>query len=343
MDAFFASVEQRDNPKLRGKPVVVGSPKARGVIAAASYEARKYGVRSAMPAHTALRKCPHLIFVGHRFDVYKDVSAHVHEIFSRYTDLIEPLSLDEAFLDVTENKIGQLSATSIAEQIRQQIFEELRLTASAGISYNKFLAKIASDWNKPNGMFTIRPSRAQNFIDELPIEKFFGVGQRTAEKMHRLKIFKGSDLKKYEQIDLIRYFGKAGIFYHKIVRGEDNRPVQAHRERKSVGAERTFSTDYKSYQELSLKLISITDELWRRIEKKKHYGRTLTLKVKFADFKQITRSESQNQVIRSRNELEQKLLAILALVDISEGVRLLGASVSNFPNENDPVQLTLDF
>ncbi len=343
MDAFYASVEQRDNPHLRGKPVVVGSPKARGVIAAASYEARKYGVRSAMPAKLALKKCKDLIFVSHRLGVYQAVSVQIHDIFQRYTDIIEPLSLDEAFLDVTHNKTGQRSATLIAEEIRTAIWQELNLTASAGVSYNKFLAKIASDWNKPNGIFTIIPSKAQSFIDDLPIEKFFGVGPRTAEKMHSLKIFKGEDLKTFEQVELIRHFGKTGTYYYRIARGIDNREVQAHRVRKSIGAERTFSEDFNSHQDLSVKLMQITDELWNRVERKKQYGRTITLKVKFADFKQITRSESFSNPVQDKVYLEQKLLELLAKIDVKEGVRLLGGSVSNFPDENSPVQLSFDF
>lgn len=243
MDAFFASVEQHDNPDLKGKPVAVGGSSERGVVAAASYEARKFGVRSAMSSKIAKRKCPDLIFVKHRFDRYKEISAQIREIFFEYTDLVEPLSLDEAYLDVTQIKKGKPSATLIAKEIKQQIFDKTGLTASAGVSYNKFLAKVASDVNKPNGIFVVTPIEAQEFIDNLEVKKFFGIGKVTASKLNKMGVWYGRDLRKIERLELVNLFGKAGNYYFEISRGEDKRMVQASRERKSIGAENTFEHD----------------------------------------------------------------------------------------------------
>ena len=292
MDAFFASVEQRDNPEYKGKPIAVGGLSSRGVVAAASYEARKYGVYSAMPAKTAKKKCPFITFVRPRFEVYKQVSNQIRQIFLEYTDLVEPLSLDEAYLDVTQHKKGKPSATLIAKEIKQRIKEETELTASAGISINKFLAKIASDYKKPNGLFLIKPEEAEAFVEQLPIEKFFGIGKVSAEKMHSLGIFNGLDLKRLSEYDLIKHFGKQGSYYYHIARAIDNREVQPNRERKSVGAENTFETDIENPEEMLEQLEKIAQTLMGRIERVKLYGRTLTIKIKFSDFKQITRSKT---------------------------------------------------
>jgi DNA polymerase IV len=347
MDAFFASVEQRDNRELRGKPLAVGGSGARGVVAAASYEARKYGIHSAMPSKTALKKCPFLLFVPPRFEVYKEVSDQIRAIFFEYTDLVEPLSLDEAYLDVTHHKIGRPSATLIAKEIKQRIFEETGLTASAGISINKFLAKTASDYKKPNGLFLIKPEEAELFVEQLPIEKFFGIGRVTAEKMHRMQIFSGSDLKKLSEYELIRHFGKTGSFYYHIARAVDNRMVEPERERKSVGAENTFTTDISDEQEMINELEQIALLLFERIKKSSAFGRTLTLKVKFHDFKQITRSKTMNAELSSYEMLWTTSLEIFNKAGLeNKSVRLLGLSVSNLPHEiseNTPLQLTINF
>ena len=292
MDAFYASVEQRDNPDLKGKPVAVGGTRKRGVVAAASYEARQYGVRSAMSSIVAKRKCPGIIFVRPRMEVYQAVSSQIQDIFHEYTDLVEPLSLDEAFLDVTENKVAIEVATDIAIEIKQKIFESTGLTASAGVSFNKFLAKTASDVNKPNGLFIIKPIQAEPYIESLPVRKFFGVGAVTAEKMNRLGVVTGADLKTWSLQALVRNFGKSGKYFYDIVRGIDQRPVNPSRIRKSIGAERTFDTDLRSKQEIYKSLEQIETELISRLNRKQRKGRTLTLKVKFDDFEQITRSKS---------------------------------------------------
>ncbi|MEX2590724.1 MAG: DNA polymerase IV, partial [Chitinophagales bacterium] len=292
MDAFYASIEQRDNPTLRGKPVAVGGSAERGVVAAASYEARKYGVHSAMPSVTAKRKCPHLIFVKHRFEVYRSVSIQIREIFRDYTELVEPLSLDEAYLDVTSNKKQMPSATLIAEEIRQRIFETTGLTASAGISFNKFLAKVASDVNKPNGITVIPPEKATAFLEQLPINKFHGIGKVTEGKMRKLGIHNGADLKGFSEIELVRQFGKSGRHYYNIVRGKDEREVEANRIRKSVGAENTFESDLSSETEMLQELEKIAAKVVQRLKKSKTKGRTITLKLKYQDFKQHTRSKS---------------------------------------------------
>ena len=344
MDAFFASVEQRDFPELRGKPVVVGSPKRRGVISAASYEAREFGVRSAMPGKLALQKCPHLIFMPHRFEAYTQVSRQVHAIFEQYTDLIEPLSLDEAYLDVTENKLNYPSATILARRIKQQIHNETGLTASAGISYNKFLAKVASDWRKPDGLFTITPDMAQDFIDQLPIGQFYGVGRKTAERMKQIGIHTGHDLRQRELLDLVRLFGKSGSFFYDIVRGIDHRSVQPMRGRKSVGAEHTFEHDLVEPSEISQAIDYLAETLWSRLDRKEYYGRTLTLKIKFADFEQITRSHTQAHALDSHDQIRHLAHQILVATPLPKAVRLLGLAVANLPDEHtEAIQLAFDF
>ena len=292
MDAFFASVEQRDNPELRGKPVAVGGSRERGVVAAASYEARAFGVRSALPSVTAKRRCPDLIFVAPRFDVYKAVSLQIREIFAEYTPIIEPLSLDEAYLDVTENLKGIASATQVAEDIRAKIRRETNLTASAGVSYNKFLAKLASDHRKPDGLYVITPKMGPAFVENLPVEKFHGVGPATTAKMNRLGIENGLDLRAQTLPFLQRHFGKSGSYYYWIARGIDERPVRADRVRKSIGAENTFSQDLHAFGPMREALEPIIAKVWRHCQATGIRGRTVTLKVKFADFQQITRSKS---------------------------------------------------
>lgn len=299
MDAFYASVEQRDDPVLRGKPVAVGGSRERGVVAAASYEARRFGVHSALPSVTARRKCPDLVFVSPRFDVYQAVSLQIREIFAEHTDLIEPLSLDEAYLDVTENRLGIASATRTAEVVRARIFAETGLTASAGISYNKFLAKIASDQNKPNGQFVITPAMGPAFVEALPVGKFHGIGPATASRMRRLGIETDADLKAQSLSFLQKHFGKAGSWYYGIARGLDERPVRPDRPRKSVGAESTFASDLFELVEARNALQPITERVWQHCENKRVRGRTVTLKVKYADFRQITRSQSSITAIVS--------------------------------------------
>jgi DNA polymerase-4 len=292
MDAFYASVEQRDNPELRGKPVAVGGSRERGVVAAASYEARKFGVRSALPSVTAKRKCPELIFVKPRFDAYKAISVQIRKIFAEYTPVIEPLSLDEAYLDVTENLRGIISATRIAEEIRARIRAETELTASAGVSYNKFLAKLASDHRKPDGLFVITLELGPGFVETLPVRKFHGVGPATARKMARLGIETGLDLRAQTQTFLQQHFGKAGLYYYWAARGVDERPVRADRTRKSVGAENTFPADLFTYEAARDALREIIDKVWGYCERSNIRGRTVTLKVKFSNFQQITRSRT---------------------------------------------------
>jgi DNA polymerase-4 len=333
MDAFYASVEQRDNPELRGKPLVVGGlPEGRGgVVATASYEARKFGIRSAMSSKQALQLCPHAVFVRPRFAVYKEVSKHIREIFSRYTDLIEPLSLDEAYLDVTEDKLGIGSAIEIAQQIKQAIQSELQLTASAGVSVNKFVAKIASDINKPNGLKFIGPSAMESFMEQLPVEKFFGVGKVTAEKMKKMGLHTGADLKQLTENELVTNFGKTGGFYYQIVRGIDNRPVQPHRETKSMGAEDTFAYDLTELEEMYAELDKIAQTVADRLARYSLKGRTITLKVKYSSFKQITRNQSFAKPVGDLETLSQTAKQLLAATDTQDiKVRLLGISVSNF-------------
>jgi DNA polymerase-4 len=350
MDAFYASIEQRDNPEYQGKPIAVGgSPQGRGgVVATASYEARKFGVRSAMSSKKALQLCPDIIFVRPRFDIYKEVSQRIREIFRRYTDLIEPLSLDEAFLDVSTDKQGIGSAIEIAKRIRQAIKVELRLTASAGVSVNKFVAKIASDMNKPDGMTFIGPSKIERFMESLPVEKFFGVGKVTAEKMKRMGLHTGADLKKLTEAEAVRHFGKPGKFYYKIVRGIDDREVQPYRETKSVGAEDTFPYDLKEFKEMCDELDKIARTVYDRLQRHGLKGRTITLKIKYHNFKQVTRSQSLEDGVGSLESitaLAKKLLEATDLEDVR--IRLLGISISNFHDlklkKDDPSdQLTLE-
>jgi len=331
MDAFYASVEQRDNPELRGKPVAVGGSRERGVVAAASYEARKFGVHSAMPSITAKRKCPDLIFVKPRFDAYKAISLQIREIFARYTPIIELLSLDEAYLDVTENLKGIPSATRIAEEIRAIIRAETELTASAGVSYNKFLAKLASDHRKPDGLFVITPQMGPAFVETLPVRKFHGVGAATARKMAGLGIETGLDLRAQSQGFLQLHFGKAGAHYYWAARGVDERPVRADRIRKSVGAENTFAADLFFYEAAREALGEIVDKVWAHCEGSGMRGRTVTLKVKFANFRVITRSRTGQTPIGTRSELEQLGCALLEpLFPVARGIRLLGVSLSSF-------------
>lgn len=333
MDAFYASVEQRDDPELRGKPLVVGGlPEGRGgVVATASYEARKFGIRSAMPSKQALQLCPHAIFVRPRFAAYREVSQHIREIFSRYTDLIEPLSLDEAYLDVTEDKLNVGSAIEIAKQIKQAIKDELRLTASAGVSINKFVAKIASDINKPDGLTFIGPSAIEAFMEKLAVEKFHGVGKVTAEKMKKMGLFTGADLKNLSQDELVGHFGKAGKFYYQIVRGIDEREVQPHRETKSLAAEDTFAYDLTTIEEMEAELDKIAKTVCDRLQKYELKGRTITLKIKYSDFKQITRNRSLAAPVCDLETIcaiAKQLLAATGPDD--KKIRLLGISLSNF-------------
>lgn len=344
MDAFYASVEQRDNPSYRGKPLAVGGSRERGVVAAASYEARQYGVRSAMASALAYRKCPQLIFVKPRFEVYKKVSNQIRSIFHEYTDLVEPLSLDEAYLDVTVNKKGLPSATLIAGEIRQRILEKTGLTASAGISVNKFLAKTASDINKPNGQYLIKPEKAAEFVATLPIHKFHGIGKVTAEKMHGLGIQHGADLRRWTEASLVKQFGKSGRYYYQIARGIDTREVNPNRIRKSIGAENTFSENLIDEREMLEELQEIAMEVAHRLQKGQRQGKTLTLKIKFGDFVQITRSKTISYPFSSLetiHSLSQELL----LQEKLEGkeVRLLGLTVSGLDQPQSGGQLTIQF
>jgi len=333
MDAFYASIEQRDNPELKGKPVIVGGlPQGRGgVVATASYEARRSGVRSAMSSKQAFQLCPEAIFIRPRFEIYQEVSSQIRDIFARYTDLIEPLSLDEAFLDVTADKAGIGSAIAIAQQIRQAIKDELKLTASAGVSINKFVAKIASDMNKPDGLTFIGPSRIEKFMEKLPVEKFYGVGKVTAEKMRSLGLLTGADVKKLSEGELVRNFGKSGKFFFEIVRGIDERQVEPNRETKSIGAEDTFQKDLLTKEDMVPELEKIAMIVHDRLRKHDLKGRTVTLKVKYHDFKTITRSQSGQSVFDDFQTIIDVAVSLLAKPDVDEKpVRLLGISVSNF-------------
>jgi DNA polymerase IV len=337
MDAFYASVEQRDNPALRGRPIAVGGSRERGVVAAASYEARQFGVRSAMPSVTARRQCPELIFVPPRFDVYKSVSQQIHAIFARYTPLIQPLSLDEAYLDVTAPLIDRGSATAIAEEIRTAIRSETGLTASAGVSYNKFLAKLASDHRKPDGLFVITPKMGPGFVETLPVGKFHGVGPVTAARMNALGIHTGLDLRRQSRAFLVDHFGKAADYYYGVARGQDDRPVEADRVRKSVGAETTFERDLTAWEQAAPVLDALFAKVWAACERGGHAGRTVTVKVKHADFQQITRSRSVAEPIRSRSELERIGLELLRpCFPPPRGVRLLGVTISCFAARTEP-------
>src|SRR6267378_2977182 len=334
MDAFYASVEQRDNRELRGKPVAVGGSRERGVVAAASYEARKFGVHSAMPSVTAKRKCPDLIFVKPRFDACQAISRQIRAIFAAYTPIIEPLSLDEAYLDVTENPKGISSATQIAEEIRARIRAETELTASAGVSYNKFLAKLASDHRKPDGLFVITPKIGPSFVETLPVRKFHGVGPATAAKMASLGIATGLDLRAQSEGFLQHHFGKAGSYYYWAARGIDERPVRADRTRKSVGAENTFPADLLTYETARDALREIAGQVWTYCEGSGIRGRTVTLKVKFANFQVITRCRTGQLQVRTRDELEELGNALLEpLFPVAKGIRLLGISLSSLAAE----------
>jgi len=346
MDAFFASVEQRDNPDYKGKPLAVGYAGARGVVAAASYEARQYGVHSAMASKTALRKCPQLIFVMPRFDVYKLVSRQIMEIFHEYTDLVEPLSLDEAFLDVTENHKQIASATEIAQEIKQKIREKVGLTASAGVSFNKFLAKIASDYKKPDGLYVVKPEVAEQFVETLVIEQFYGVGKVTAERMHQLGIRTGADLKQWSEQGLVSNFGKAGHIYYLNARAIDERAVQSQRIRKSVSSETTFERDMDSYEDLKSELEKVTHDVINYIRKNNYKGRTVILKIKYADFKIISRSKTFPAFISDYETLFEAGSELLKLVDLSAKVRLIGIGIKNNEEEyswTDDTQLQIRF
>jgi len=335
MDAFYASVEQLDNPELRNKAVAVGGSSQRGVVSAASYEARKYGVRSAMSSVIAKRNCPDLIFVKPRFERYKEISAQIREIFFEYTDLVEPLSLDEAYLDVTENKKGNPSATLIAKQIRDRIKEKTGLNASAGISINKFIAKIASDINKPNGQKTVQPEEVIEFLEELDIRKFYGVGKVTAEKMYRLGIFSGKDLKLKSEEYLTEHFGKSGTHFYNVVRGIHLSEVKPHRIRKSLGAERTFNENISSEIFMLERLENIAEEIERRLVKSNVAGKTITLKIKYSDFTQQTRSKTISYFISSKELILEIAKELLYQEKMKNSVRLLGISLSNLNTENE--------
>jgi DNA polymerase-4 len=346
MDAFFASVEQRDNPSLKGKPVAVGGSSERGVVAAASYEARKYGVRSAMSSKIAAQKCPHLIFVKPRFESYRAVSHQIREIFAEYTPLIEPLSLDEAYLDVTNNLKGIASATQIAIEIKKKSRCKTQLTASAGVSYNKFLAKIASDFNKPDGLYIIKPKQGPLFVETLEIDRFHGIGKVTAQKMHKMGIFTGKDLREYDEAFLVKHFWKIGRYYYQIARGIDTRIVNPERIRKSVGSENTFMQDLEARAEIQLGLEPLIEDVWRYCTKHEIFGRTVSLKVKYNDFQIVTRSRTTLSPIFDLSLFERIAYELLdQIMPPSKGIRLLGIALSNLSNEQDMEgkQLTLEF
>ncbi len=351
MDAFYASVEQLDNPELKGKPLAVGGGEKRGVVSAASYEARKYGVKSAMSGFLAKKKCPDLIFVKPRFDRYKEVSKQIRSIFYDYTDLVEPLSLDEAYLDVTENKKGNPSATLIAKEIRGRILSETGLTASAGVSINKFIAKVASDYNKPNGQKTVPPEEVEAFLENLEIIKFYGIGKVTAERMYKLGIFTGKDLKQKPLEYLQQHFGKSGTYYYHVVRGIHNSPVKPYRIPKSVGAERTFFENLSSEVFMLEKLTNIATELERRLKKSTIAGKTVTLKIKYSDFTLQTRSKTLPYFIADKSLILETAKELLYQEKLQNSVRLLGISLSNLNTQHlkkntkktVSVQLKFDF
>lgn len=352
MDAYYASVEQHDNPELKGKPIAVGGSSKRGVVSAASYEARKFGVRSAMSGMLARKKCPSLIFVKPRFERYKEISQQIRKVFFEYTDLVEPLSLDEAYLDVTENKKGNPSATLLAKEIRQKILDKTGLTASAGISINKFIAKVASDYNKPNGQKTVNPEEVMQFLEDLDIRKFYGVGKVTAEKMYQLGIFTGKDLKTKSLEYLDTTFGKSGKYYYNVVRGIHLSQVKSERIPKSVGAERTFSENLSSEIFMLEKLENIAEELERRLKKSKIAGKTITLKIKYSDFTLQTRSKTLAHFVASKDLILEMAKELLYQTPLENSVRLLGISLANLntasakkskKNEMVTVQLKFDF
>lgn len=347
MDAFFASVEQRDNPELRGKPIAVGGSGKRGVVMTASYEARKFGVHSAMPSKYALRLCPKLIFVSSNFGDYREASKKMREIFFRYTDLVEPISIDEAFLDVTENKLNIPSATIIAKKIKQDIKDELKLTATAGVSINKFLAKVASGLNKPDGLNVIKPEDTEKFIDKLPIKKIPGIGKVTQKKFEDLGIKLGRDLKKLELDFLIKKFGKSGKYFYNVVRCIDNNPVKTTRNRKSIGAEHTFSEDIEDLGELLFRFEEIAASVERRMKKIDSYGKTISIKVKYHDFKQITRSRTLKEEIKTKEELFNIAKDLFSNDDVEKRpIRLLGIYLSNLSSDKEviePAQMDFKF
>ena len=335
MDAFYTSIEQRDDPALKGQPVAVGYPAKRGVVAAASYEARRFGVRSAMPSTIAMRKCAELVFVPPRFDVYRAVSRQIHAIFTEYTPLVEPLSLDEAYLDVTDRLVEGMTAWATAKEIRKRIHDEIALTASAGISYNKFLAKLASDHQKPNGQFAIMPDEGEAFIANLAVARFHGVGPVTARKMHALGIETGSDLRR-QSLDFLRnHFGKSGDWYYHLSRGQDERPVQPDRERKSSGSETPFPEDLTDPARIEAGVIAMADEVWTWCEKADLRGRTVTVKIKWANFQISTRSRSMETSIGTGNRLHEVALGLIRSVfPPHKGIRLVGVTISNFRSQN---------
>ena len=337
MDAFYASVEQRDNPELRGKPVIVGGqPNSRGVVAACSYEARKFGIHSAMPSSRAYRLCPSAVFVKVRFDAYREASRQLHEIFHEYTELIEPLSLDEAYLDVTKCHHCQGSATLIAKEIRQKVKDRMNLVASAGVSYNKFLAKIASDMDKPDGLYVIRPEQAEGFITSLPVRKFHGVGKVTEQKMHKYGIKTGADLRERKEAELESLFGKSGGYYYRIARGIDERPVRAHRVRKSIGKENTFGTDLTGLDEIQAKLEGIAAQIADLLSKRETMAKTLTLKVKYSDFVQITRAQTMEQYFQNAEDMVAEIPGLMQKTELGQRpCRLLGLSVSSLRSQKD--------
>lgn len=337
MDAFFASVEQRDNPQLKGRAVIVGGqPDSRGVVAACSYEARQFGIHSAMPSSRAYRLCPNAVFVKPRFEAYRDVSRKLHEIFSQFTELFEPLSLDEAYLDVSKCPQQNGSATLIAREIKTEILAKLNLVASAGVSYNKFLAKIASDMDKPDGLYVIRPEQAIEFIRTLAIRKFFGVGKVTEQKMHQHNILTGLDLERYSEAELCQMFGKAGSYYYKIVRGIDNRPVVSNRKRKSIGKETTFGDDLTDMNAINDHFAKLVDRVHNILQERKLFAGTITIKVKYHDFTQITRSISPDRAIQDLYSLKASLPKLIDKTELgNRPCRLLGVSVSNFVDQSD--------
>jgi DNA polymerase-4 len=347
MDAFYASVEQRENPELRGKAVAVGGSDKRGVVMTASYEARKFGVRSAMPSRMAFERCPHIIFVKPHFELYTRVSKQIREIFKSYTNLVEPLSLDEAYLDVTENKVGNPSATLIAKEIKRRIKDELQLTASAGVSINKFLAKVASDMQKPDGLTVIPPEKAEAFIETLPIEKIPGIGKVTAEKMNKFGIKTGADIKRLELEELVKRYGKTGSYYYHIVRCDYNSPVVPDRIRKSISVENTFNDDVDNDNTMLEELERLTANLEQHMKKTKTWGKTVTLKIKYHDFQLTTRSKTLKTFVNNKEEIFEVIKELLYKPEKPfKPVRLLGVGLSNLNNENPqiiPAQLDLEF
>ena len=344
MDAFFASVEQRDHPEWRGKPIAVGGNKERGVVAAASYEARKYGVRSAMPSRMAAKLCPDLIFVRHRFDVYKEVSSQIREIFREYTDLVEPLSLDEAYLDVTTNKPGYKSAINMAIKIKKQIRQRTQLTASAGVSINKFLAKIASDMDKPDGLYVIMPDEVESFVEALPVKKFYGVGKATQSKMERMNIHNGRDLKQFTKLELAQHFGKFGSYLYDVCRGVDHREVKPHRERKSYSLERTFDKDLEGRESILGTLHVLCEKLSEGLQKRSIKGKTVNIKVRYSDFTTMTRAKSLNGYFNEEDIIKGISDELIEeFIESEQGIRLLGVGLSNLYDDHSDTQLKLKF